>query len=74
MAGGALVSGPGAGGGDAETAEAGADAGESLEMYLLRRTRELNAAVRARPYDLQLWLDFAGFQDEAAQCACASSR
>ncbi len=59
----------GAGGGGEEAAEASAEAGESHEMYLLRRTRELNAAVRERPFDLQLWLDFAAFQDEAAQCA-----
>ena len=70
--GGAPAAGPGAGGAGAEAAEADAEPGESHEVYLLRRTRELNAAVRARPHDLQLWLDFANFQDEAAQCACAA--
>ncbi len=59
----------GAGGGAAAEDGAADGAGESHEMYLLRRTRELNAAVRAAPYQLQLWLDFAAFQDEATQCA-----
>ncbi|KAK9818916.1 hypothetical protein WJX81_005554, partial [Elliptochloris bilobata] len=58
----------GDGGNGAEAAE-GEGVGESHEMYLLRRTRELNAAVRERPFDLQLWLDFAAFQDDAAQPA-----
>ena len=29
-----------------------------------RRTREFNVATRERPEDLQLWLDFAAFQDD----------
>jgi len=64
------------GAGGVATAEdlGAAGAGESHEMYLLRRTRELNAAVRAAPYQLQLWLDFAAFQDEAAQCARCARR
>ncbi|KAK9820400.1 hypothetical protein WJX72_009973 [[Myrmecia] bisecta] len=38
--------------------------GETAEQYLMRRTKEFNVATRERPYDLQLWLDFAAFQDE----------
>ncbi|GAB4821148.1 hypothetical protein N2152v2_008194 [Parachlorella kessleri] len=37
-------------------------AGETREEWVLRWTRQLNAATRERPYDLQLWLDFAQFQ------------
>jgi hypothetical protein len=40
--------------------------GESAEERILRRTREFNRAVRERPEDLHVWLDFAAFQDEAA--------
>lgn len=36
--------------------------GETQEEFLLRRTRDFNVATRERPYDLQLWLDFAKFQ------------
>eukprot|EP00898_Chlorokybus_atmophyticus_P000447 jgi/Chlat1/1402/Chrsp12S01975 len=38
--------------------------GESFEDHLLRRTKELNQLTRERPGDVQLWLDFAAFQDE----------
>ena len=37
----------------------------SSEEYLLFKTREFNAATRERPENLQLWLDFAEFQQEA---------
>lgn len=39
---------------------------QTREEEILQRTREFNAAIRERPEDLQLWLDFAAFQDEAA--------
>lgn len=38
--------------------------GESQDDYTMRRTKEFNIAVRERPHDLQLWLDYAAFQDE----------
>lgn len=37
---------------------------EAPEGYLLRRTRDFNAATREHPESLQTWLDFAAFQDE----------
>ncbi|KAL3135501.1 hypothetical protein ABBQ38_005981 [Trebouxia sp. C0009 RCD-2024] len=37
--------------------------GESQDQYVMRRTKEFNIAVRERPHDLQLWLDYAAFQD-----------
>jgi hypothetical protein len=39
--------------------------GETEAAYLMRRAREFNVATRERPGDLQMWLDFAAFQDEA---------
>lgn len=39
--------------------------GETEAAYLMRRAKEFNVATRERPGDLQLWLDFAAFQDEA---------
>jgi hypothetical protein len=43
--------------------------GETEAAYLMRRAREFNVATRERPEDLQMWLDFAAFQDEAlARC------
>lgn len=38
--------------------------GESQDQYVMRRTKEFNIAVRERPHDLQLWLDYAAFQDD----------
>lgn len=35
---------------------------ETLLEWLLRRTKDYNQATRERPYDVQLWLDFAAFQ------------
>lgn len=32
---------------------------------LMRRAKELNVGVREQPENLQLWLDFAAFQDTA---------
>jgi hypothetical protein len=43
-------------------------AGETMEQRMLARTRALNEALRARPHELQLWLDFAAWQDELARC------
>ena len=43
-------------------------AGEHAEQRFLRRTSEFNVAVRERPHELQLWLEFAKFQDEAVRC------
>lgn len=45
---------------------------ETAAEQLMRRTREFNIATRERPEDLQLWLDFAAFQDTAL-AGCASS-
>ncbi|DBB14987.1 hypothetical protein WJX82_009217 [Trebouxia sp. C0006] len=41
--------------------------GESQDEYILRRTKEFNIAVRERSHDLQLWLDYAAFQDETTR-------
>mmetsp|Transcript_37311 Transcript_37311/g.105267 ORF Transcript_37311/g.105267 Transcript_37311/m.105267 type:complete len:1342 (-) Transcript_37311:420-4445(-) len=38
---------------------------ESVEEYIRRRTREFNEAVREEPWNLQAWLDYAAFQDQA---------
>ncbi|XP_075264338.1 uncharacterized protein LOC142356276 [Convolutriloba macropyga] len=38
---------------------------ESVEEYIRRRTREFNEAVREEPWNLQTWLDYAAFQDQA---------
>ena len=38
--------------------------GESQDQYIMRRTKEFNIAVRERSHELQLWLDYAVFQDE----------
>lgn len=46
-------------------AAAGGDEGETAEEALLRRTRELNAAVHSNPGDESLWLRLAEFQSEA---------
>ncbi|KAL4447355.1 hypothetical protein ABPG77_007388 [Micractinium sp. CCAP 211/92] len=51
----------------AEQAAAAQRDGETSEEMLLRRTKEYNLASRERPYDIQLWLEFARFQDEAAR-------
>lgn len=46
----------------ADQAAAAQREGETNEEMLLRRTREYNLATRERPYDIQLWLEFARFQ------------
>ena len=38
--------------------------GESHDQFVMRLTRDFNVAVRERSHDLQLWLDYAAFQDE----------
>ena len=45
------------------------NAGETAEQYMMRRIKSWNVAVRERPHELQLWLDFAAFQDEISKCA-----
>eukprot|EP00879_Flechtneria_rotunda_P033121 GHRR01036655.1.p1 GENE.GHRR01036655.1~~GHRR01036655.1.p1 ORF type:complete len:192 (+),score=104.50 GHRR01036655.1:654-1229(+) len=40
--------------------------GVSVDELVLRATRAWNIAVRERPHDEQLWLDFAAFQHTAA--------
>jgi hypothetical protein len=59
--------GGGQGGAPAAAAALAEAAGETAEEFVLRRTRDWNAAVRARPHDECLWLGFAAFQDAAAR-------
>lgn len=40
---------------------------ESEEQRLRRRNAEFNRALREKPWELQVWLDFAEFQDESAR-------
>lgn len=42
-------------------------AGLSADELLLQATRAWNIAVRERPQDEELWLEFAAFQHSAAQ-------
>jgi hypothetical protein len=42
-------------------------AGLSADEMLLQATRAWNIAVRERPHDEALWLEFAAFQHSAAQ-------
>lgn len=42
-------------------------AGLTPDELLLQATRAWNIAVRERPQDEHLWLDFAAFQHSAAQ-------
>ena len=37
---------------------------------MMRRVKSWNVALRERPHELQLWLDFAAFQDEVSRQAC----
>ena len=39
---------------------------------MMRRVKGWNVALRERPHELQLWLDFAAFQDEASRQAYQS--
>ena len=41
--------------------------GETAEQYMMRRIKTWNVAIRERPHELQLWLDFAAFQDEISK-------
>ena len=36
---------------------------------MMRRIKAWNVALRERPHELQLWLDFAAFQDEVSRQA-----
>ena len=40
----------------------------------MRRTREFNVALRESPHRLQLWLDYAEFQDEVVRWVTAPAR
>ncbi|CAM9218115.1 unnamed protein product, partial [Choristocarpus tenellus] len=40
---------------------------ESLEQWVLRRTKEFNKETRSSPEVEDLWMDFADFQDEAVR-------
>jgi hypothetical protein len=42
-------------------------AGLSADELVLQATRAWNVAIRERPHDEQLWLDFAAFQHAAAK-------
>lgn len=59
----AAAGGTGAGGVEALLQQRG----ETLEEYVLRRTREWNVAVRERPGEERLWLGFSEFQEDAAR-------
>lgn len=41
--------------------------GESNQEYVLRRTRDINVAIREHPENLQLWLKYASWQEEASK-------
>jgi hypothetical protein len=45
----------------------------SPEEYVLQKTRDFNYALRQTPENLQIWLDFAAFQDEAMEISNSSS-
>ncbi|PRP76931.1 hypothetical protein PROFUN_06209 [Planoprotostelium fungivorum] len=47
------------------------DEGESLEEWVTRRTRQLNAATRERPDELKVWLDFIQFQTKLSDMGFA---
>jgi hypothetical protein len=42
-------------------------AGETGEQLVLRLTRAWNVALRERPHQEQLWLDYVAWQEEAAR-------
>ena len=46
------------------------ETGETAEQSMMRRVKNWNVALRERPHELQLWLDFAAFQDEVGRQAC----
>ncbi len=51
-----------------------ADEAETPEQVLMRRTREFNVALRESPHRLQLWLDYAEFQEEVVRWVMAPAR
>ena len=53
--------------GGEEAEDEGEDSGETAEQYMMRRIKDWNVAVRKRPHELQLWLDFAAFQDNISK-------
>ena len=53
--------------GPAESATQEENSGETAEQHTMRRIKAWNVAVRVRPHELQLWLDFAAFQDEISK-------
>lgn len=61
--------------GDAGWAEAAGATGESVDEYVLRRTREYNVLTRERPFDLSVWMQFAAFQvrTPVARADCTTS-
>ena len=40
------------------------DGMESVNAYLMRRTKMFNQAARESPHDVKVWIDFAQFQDQ----------
>lgn len=42
-------------------------AGMTPDEWVLKATRDWNIAVRERPHEEQVWLDFAAFQHVAAR-------
>ena len=50
--------------------------GESVDEFILRKTKEFNVATRERYFDIDVWLQFAAFQDQVhalpsdRHCAC----
>lgn len=53
-------------------ADAEGAAGESVDEYILRRTKEYNVSTRERPHDLTVWLQFAAFQVKKNPTVAAS--
>ena len=44
--------------------EAGGMIAENSDQGMLRRRKELNAAITERPYELQPWLDLCALEDK----------
>ena len=58
----------------AHDSDSEADDAETPEQVLMRRTREFNVALRESPHRLQLWLDYAEFQEEVVRWVMAAAR
>jgi hypothetical protein len=58
----------------AQAAAQEAQAGESTDEWVRRRTRELNEAARRDPKDVNAWLELVTWQDEAAALMQSASR